>query len=292
MLDRFEHLSVSEGARGVIVRLGRIYIVALKRLMKHGDEVLAHFGSNLATASGYERPQDPGFSAQVEAEARSLDPLRDFRALVAPAAELVCAAASGKRKEFEASSPSAPLLANGTKTLADLVWEYGPRLRPHELTSGGWGFQLDNLLERTVVELFDLFIHHPPLRRCSLCDRVYVPRRNEGNCRWHLWRWPPAVGDAPLELCNEKKRYVIETAERQSHRREYVRLHTRVRRARQRHEEAVRAFGPRSRQARTTRQALREATAEYENLERRRPGLKPNLAADSKDLQPKEEDNG
>lgn len=143
-----------------------------------------------------------------------------------------------------------------------------------------------------VVELFDLFTHRPTLRRCSICERVFVPRGNEGNCRWHLWSWPTSVGDRPLELCNEKKRFVIEAADKQAHRREYVRLHTRVRRARQRYEETVQTAGARSRKAHEARQALRAAESEYESLERRGPGSKPSLVADSRDLQRKEEDDG
>jgi len=50
-----------------------------------------------------------------------------------------------------------------------------------------YGFRTNTLLERLALEVQDLYMHRPRLRRCVFCDAVFVPGNNELNCRWALW---------------------------------------------------------------------------------------------------------
>ncbi len=237
---------------------------------------------------------DPAVFERQEEVAESLEPLREFRELIAVAVMLVHAAAAGDKADFDDASPIEPLLRDGS-SVVDLVNRYGPARKVEPLVSERgtiWGLASRDLVARASLEVFDLYAHRPPLRRCVLCGRVFIPRGNEINCRWHFWAWPNAIGDRPVELCNEAHRLVLEKAERDAHRREYVRLHTRLRRARQRHERTIEDSGPRSKAAQQTREALRAAEAEYVSLERRARGLKPNPVTEPSDLRPKEEHHG
>jgi hypothetical protein len=61
-----------------------------------------------------------------------------------------------------------------------------------------YGFRADTLSERLALEVQDLYLHRPRLRRCVFCDAVFVPRNNELNCRWALH---DASSHDPLEQC-------------------------------------------------------------------------------------------
>lgn len=37
------------------------------------------------------------------------------------------------------------------------------------------------------LEVQDLYLHRPRLRRCVFCDAIFVPPKNELNCRWAMW---------------------------------------------------------------------------------------------------------
>jgi hypothetical protein len=50
-----------------------------------------------------------------------------------------------------------------------------------------YGFHAKTLFERLALEVQDLYLRRPMLRRCVFCDAVFVPRQNELNCRWALW---------------------------------------------------------------------------------------------------------
>jgi hypothetical protein len=50
-----------------------------------------------------------------------------------------------------------------------------------------YGFRTKTLLERLALEVQDLYLRRPRIRRCVFCDALFVPRSNELNCRWTLW---------------------------------------------------------------------------------------------------------
>lgn len=68
------------------------------------------------------------------------------------------------------------------------------RDRPDRLL---WGFRFRDLAERVAVELFDVYDRRPRLRRCKLCNRVFVPASGDEQrrqfCRLRLWALPSYV---------------------------------------------------------------------------------------------------
>jgi hypothetical protein len=80
---------------------------------------------------------------------------------------------------------------------------HGPRvvLQAYRTRQGGrtvYGYRAQTLFERLALEVQDLYLHRPRIRRCAFCDALYVPHGNELNCRWALW---DAATHEPLEQC-------------------------------------------------------------------------------------------
>jgi hypothetical protein len=176
---------------------------------------------------------------------------------------------------------------DGVESAAALLRNFGPRgLFLERYTSGGWGLRCKNLIERVAVELFDLTQHRPILSNCSICGRVFVPRGDESNCRWHIWAEGAKVGARPLLYCDQSLEHhdrvnpAFAEAEAAEHRREWSRLNMRVRRAQNRYERAVAADGPRSRNAGELRSRLREEEAAFAAFQRRPRGRRIALRGD------------
>ncbi len=222
--------------------------------------------------SNYSLFEDSNFSDALEEEARSLEPLRQFRDnMIGPHMDNF--RNRGNQVTIEQSDPRA---------LEKLVLMYGPRLTLKSYGLGDptlWGLRCSNLVERAVVELFDLFQHRPTLARCSICWRVFAPHGEETSCRWHIWQWPASVGDRPIEYCDQTQAPIFERAEVAEHRREWSRLNMRVRRARQRYERAA-VVSLRSKKTTELRLALQGEEATFAAFERRPRGRRIALRGD------------
>jgi len=63
-----------------------------------------------------------------------------------------------------------------------------------------WGPTYNTLLERIAGELLFLYEYErPTLKRCVLCDAVFVSRHRRANCSWTLWN---ATTGAELQRCS------------------------------------------------------------------------------------------
>ena len=139
---------------------------------------------------------------------RVLLPKGVLEALQAPAArparDDVVHTFAGYARDVDAAArkgtrPSAKL----AKDAALVTGTHGPRVafaRFREPTAGRtvYGFRIKTLFERLALEVQDIYLHRPRLRRCVFCDAVFVPRANELNCRWALW---DAATHQPLAQC-------------------------------------------------------------------------------------------
>jgi hypothetical protein len=114
---------------------------------------------------------------------------------------------------------------------------YPVRFRPrqfHDRTTGWkqtWGLGYERLLERVASELQWLYADRPKLRRCVLCDAVFVTTTKRANCTWTLWN---AHTNEEIQRCAPPETFTA-FAQRGSeleHQRTRKRLNETLRRAR------------------------------------------------------------
>jgi hypothetical protein len=106
--------------------------------------------------------------------------------------------------------------------------EWGPRMRVNRVrttTGPGWVWRALTLLERAAIEMLELAASRPRVRVCSLCGRIFVPRRQERHCAGHLWTWPDARFVAYCRRDHEPK-----PSHRTAHERERDRTYQEIRR--------------------------------------------------------------
>jgi hypothetical protein len=92
------------------------------------------------------------------------------------------------------------------------------------------GLTLDNLAQRVAVELVHLFDNQPRLRRCLLCNRIFVPRSTtDSRCQANLWTHPTLP---PIEFCIPPQAVEAhnDAVEAGQHKRERKRRHQKMRR--------------------------------------------------------------
>ncbi len=122
-----------------------------------------------------------------------------------------------------------------------------------------WGLRFRDLAERVAVELFDVYSLRPRLRRCRLCNRVFVPSSDaQGRqfCRLRLWALPSYVIRrycVPVEQVDAHNAAVLAS----EHRRRRKNLWQKWRRDEQR-------FGAGSTPAERAREAYESYMAEHE----------------------------
>lgn len=115
--------------------------------------------------------------------------------------ELFAAAEDRRRPDAEISAGPLDHAFESAKRLQEI---YSPRLellglRSTDGRSLGLALGFESLAARMAMEIFQLYKDPPVLRRCRLCNRVFVPReRGDKLCRSLLWR--SGEQDA-FELC-------------------------------------------------------------------------------------------
>jgi len=61
-----------------------------------------------------------------------------------------------------------------------------------------WGLQCETLLQRLAAELLFLYTERPAVKRCVLCDAIFITREKRANCFWTLW---DGATDRELQRC-------------------------------------------------------------------------------------------
>jgi len=101
---------------------------------------------------------------------------------------------------------------------------------PHK---GSWGLRYESLHQRIASELLFLYHERPRLRRCVLCDAIFVARTNRANCTWTLW---DGYTEEAIQRCSPPEAFEqYQNAEgERAHRRKRNALNEAVRRERKR----------------------------------------------------------
>jgi hypothetical protein len=147
-------------------------------------------------------PWKPRSPTELAANAEALDRIRLFVSEFSYLVEEIEAAADERRQPRalggldETSEALLGLLevyyGRGPNGLG-LGLELQPLFRRDRPDRVLWGFRFRDLAERVAVELFDLYSRRPRVRRCKLCNRVFVPSGDEQGrqfCRLRLWALP------------------------------------------------------------------------------------------------------
>jgi hypothetical protein len=150
----------------------------------------------------------------------------------------------------------------------------------------GWGFVFETLRERIAGEIAFLYLYErPTLKRCVLCQAVFVSRDKRANCHWTLW---DSNTEAELQRCSPIASF--EDWERRettlAHQRNRKRLNERVR------QELLRADGDEG-APRVVRAA--EARDEYMKIHGRPRGRPQRVSTPTVDVvleKPKQETDG
>jgi hypothetical protein len=210
------------------------------------DDEIAYAGSPLAAAL-----RDLGISGPGQISSERVLP--SAGATPVPAAEMwnSLAGATNQRvhefiqnelavfaEDLETNAPGgrpSDSLQRAAERLLDI---YSVRFRPrrfHDRLTGEkqtWGLDYERMLERIALELRWLYADRPKLRRCVLCDAIFVTTTTRANCSWTLWN--AVTGEeiqrcAPADVFASFDRRTLEL----KHQRNRKRLNETLRRARQ-----------------------------------------------------------
>jgi hypothetical protein len=111
---------------------------------------------------------------------------------------------------------------------------FQPRRFHNRLTGAKqtWGLDYERLCERIALELQWLYADRPRLRRCVLCDAVFVTTMKRANCSWTLWN---AETGEEIQRCAPPEAFesFAQRASDLEHQRTRKRLNAALHRARQ-----------------------------------------------------------